>query len=53
MGTFDAVIDPVLLATEPRPGNVVSGWFWLSGRLHVRYQQPNAASGWLKRLVGR
>lgn len=52
-GTFDAVIDPVLLATEPRPGNVVSGWFWLSGRLQVRYERPKAASGWLKRMVGR
>ena len=32
-GTFDAVIDPELLADAPRPGNVLAGWFWLSGRL--------------------
>ncbi len=52
-GTFDAVIDPELLSTGPRPGNVVSGWFWLSARLHVPHAQPRAGSGWLKRLVGR
>ena len=32
-GTFDAVIDPQLLADAPRAGNVLAGWFWLSGRL--------------------
>ena len=52
-GTFDAVIDPELLSTEPRPGNVVSGWFWLSGRLRVRYDRPTGTSGWLKWLVRR
>jgi hypothetical protein len=49
-GSFDVVIDPELLQNAPRPGNVISGWFWLSGRL-----QLNAPSkgGWLKRLTGR
>lgn len=32
-GTFDVVIDPELLADPPSRGNILSGWFWLSGRL--------------------
>ena len=32
-GKFDVVVDPTLLASEPRTGNVLSGSFWLSGRL--------------------
>jgi hypothetical protein len=32
-GTFDVVIDPVLLSNPVHPGNVIAGWFWLSGRL--------------------
>ena len=49
-GTFDLVIDPSLLAAPVRAGNVVSGWFWLSGRL-----QMGAAPrvGWLRKLTGR
>jgi hypothetical protein len=49
-GTFDMVIDPSLLSNPVRPGNVVSGWFWLSGRL-----QTGAAprAGWLRKLTGR
>jgi len=49
-GTFDVVIDPSLLSTAIHAGNVISGWFWLSGRL-----QHTAAStaGWLRRLTGR
>ncbi len=31
-GTFDVVIDPELLPEPPRAGNVLAGWFWLSGR---------------------
>ena len=31
-GTFDVVIDPALLSNPIRPGNVIAGWFWLSGR---------------------
>ncbi len=49
-GTFDVVIDPVLLDSAVRAGNVVSGWFWLSGRL--RTGEPQRA-GWLGRLTGR
>ena len=49
-GTFDVVIDPALLTHEITPGNVISGWFWLSGRL-----QAGAAPkrGWLNKLTGR
>jgi hypothetical protein len=49
-GTFDVVIDPVLLSNPIEAGNVMSGWFWLSGRL-----QSTAAPrvGWLHRLTGR
>lgn len=32
-GVFDVVIDPELLAVPPRVGGVLSGSFWLSGRL--------------------
>jgi hypothetical protein len=52
-GSFDVVIDPALLPGEPRAGNVLSGWFWLSGRLHTNHENPKPASGWLKRLAGR
>ena len=49
-GTFDVVIDPELLDEQPRPGHVLSGWFWLSGRL----QEPQPSKvGWLKRWTGR
>jgi hypothetical protein len=52
-GTFDVVIDPELLAEPPRPGNVLSGWFWLSGRLLTARADRTSASGWFQRLVGR
>jgi len=49
-GTFDVVIDPLLLSNPVRPGNVISGWFWLSGRL----QSTTAPRvGWLQKLTGR
>ncbi|MEZ4223305.1 MAG: hypothetical protein R3B13_20335 [Polyangiaceae bacterium] len=32
-GQFDVVIDPELLAATPEPGGILSGVFWLSGRL--------------------
>jgi hypothetical protein len=32
-GVYDVVIDPELLAGEPRIGGVISGAFWLTGRL--------------------
>lgn len=52
-GTFDVVIDPALLPDQPRAGHVVSGWFWLSGRLLTGEPDATSASGWLRRLVRR
>lgn len=49
-GTFDVVIDPELLTDVPRAGNILSGWFWLSGRLQA---EAPAKTGWLRRLAGR
>jgi len=49
-GTFDVVIDPSLLSKPVRAGNVISGWFWLSGRLQTSVA-PRA--GWLHKLTGR
>lgn len=49
-GAFDVVIDPALLSDGPRAGNILSGWFWLSGRLQAT-AQPRV--GWLQRLVAR
>ena len=49
-GTYDAVIDPSLLPALPRAGTVVSGWFWLSGRLQTGAKPK--AGGWLRRLTG-
>lgn len=50
-GTFDVVIDPVLVPEAPRTGNVLAGWFWLSGRLLIEEQRPERP-GWLRRLAG-
>jgi hypothetical protein len=51
-GTFDVVIDPELLQRAPRLGDVLAGWFWLSGRLLV--DTPRATpGGWFQRLRGR
>lgn len=52
-GTFDVVIDPELLTAAPRVGQVLSGWFWLSGRLPVSAAAARPSTGWLRRLVGR
>jgi hypothetical protein len=49
-GTFDVVIDPSLLSGPVHAGNVVAGWFWLSGRLRTSAAQPR---GWLHKLTGR
>ena len=51
-GTFDVVIDPESLPSPPAPGNVLSGWFWLSGRLRTEAPQAGSTS-WLRRLVRR
>ncbi len=48
-GTVDLVVDPALLPHPIRRGNIVSGWFWLSGR--IRRPDPPRA-GWLGRLTG-
>jgi hypothetical protein len=47
-GTFDAVIDPSLLSAPIQAGNVVAGWFWLSGRLRSGTVRPE---GWLRKLT--
>jgi hypothetical protein len=52
-GTFDVVIDPHLLSDQPRAGNVISGWFWLSGRLLKQTPGTKSAFGRLRRLVNR
>ncbi len=49
-GTYDVVIDPALLAGAVVPGNVISGWFWLSGRLR---SGTAPRGGWFSRLTGR
>ena len=49
-GTFDVVIDPELLPAPPRAGNVLSGWFWLSGRVRSSAEDK---PGWLSRLIRR
>lgn len=49
-GSFDVVIDPDLLPSLPDAGNVLSGWFWLSGRLRL---PDKPRTGWLRRLSGR
>jgi hypothetical protein len=52
-GTFDVVIDPDLLPGAPRPGNILAGWFWLSGRLLTGKPRGKTGLGWMQRLVGR
>lgn len=49
-GTFDVVVDPAILDAPIRAGNVLSGWFWLSGRVR---RDPSPRAGWLQRLLGR
>ena len=49
-GTFDIVIDPALLDGPVRAGNIVSGWFWLSGQLRLG---PPRRGGWLSRFALR
>ena len=52
-GTFDVVIDPELLSAPVEAGNVISGWFWLSGRLRLGSEARPSRGGWFKRLTGR
>lgn len=49
-GTFDMVADPQLLSTPLRPGQIVAGWFWLSGRLRT---EPPRRPSWFSRLTRR
>lgn len=49
-GTFDVVIDPALVKDPPQAGNVLSGWFWLSGRVRV---PPERKPGWFRGLMTR
>ena len=49
-GTFDVVMDPSLLSNPVRANNLISGWFWLSGRLQKSAVPP---VGWLHKLTGR
>jgi len=46
-GQFDVVIDPDLLAEPPQSGGILSGTFWLSGRITAA---PRSRTGWLGRL---
>ncbi len=48
-GTYDVVIDPSLLSAPVRSGNVVAGWFWLSGRIRTGRAK---SAGWLRKLAG-
>jgi hypothetical protein len=41
-GEFDVVIDPGILQTDIHPGNILTGSFWLSGRLRIPKQKPEA-----------
>jgi hypothetical protein len=43
------VIDRALLSSRLRAGNVLSGWFWLSGRVQTAAASKPTA-GWLRRI---
>ena len=49
-GAFEVVADPSIVEVEPRVGGVLSGTFWLSGRL-TEYEQKQA--GFFGRIFGR
>lgn len=48
-GRYDVVIDPALLDRVPTPGGILSGSFWLSGRLT---SYPKKKKGWFGQLLG-
>jgi hypothetical protein len=48
-GLFDVVIDSTLLPAAPSRGGVLSGQFWLSGRI---LSLPPAKRTWFGRLIG-
>jgi hypothetical protein len=47
-GQFDVVIDRTLLPRAPTVGGLISGTFWLSGRL---LEYPRRGRGWLSQIV--
>jgi hypothetical protein len=47
--TIDVVADPVLVTEQPVEGGVVSGSFWLSGRL---VECRRKRSGMIRRILG-
>lgn len=51
-GTFDVVIDFELLDGPVAVGNIVAGWFWLTGQLRTPEARPSRG-GWFSRLRGR
>jgi hypothetical protein len=48
-GRYDVVVDAERLTRAPRAGNVLSGSFWLSGRL-LAYPRSQAKPSWYRRL---
>jgi hypothetical protein len=50
-GEVDVVAQTALVAAEPVPGGIVSGEFYLSGR--VIADAPPPRRGWIRRLTGR
>jgi hypothetical protein len=48
-GTYDVVVDRTLLPEVPPAGSVLSGSFWLAGRLT---SYPKRERGWLERILG-
>jgi hypothetical protein len=48
-GTYDVVIDPALLDAPPTVGGILTGAFWLSGRL-ISY--PRRKKSWFGQLLG-
>lgn len=48
-GMYDVVVDPSLLAQVPFAGGMVSGTFWLSGRLT---SYPRRKRTWFEKILG-
>ncbi len=52
-GVYDAVVDPLLMPIEPKPGNIISGSFWLSGMILDQVEDQKPRSGFLRLLRSR
>ncbi len=52
-GTYDAVIDPLLIRTEPKPGNIATGSFWLSGMILDHAADQKLRNTFLRLLRGK